>query len=152
MDHLQQHIEHIIPKNETLDPSAASSSLSKVKGEVLILPSPTPSGDQLMHELGKRNHMFKSISPMPLGTPSAHNPGPTLEFSAPPPPPPFQIKSPPTPPPLEKLKMVQKIKFNPDNINDYKVKGKVRNKIWSIMIQFSLPNLYNYRPKKVYQL
>lgn len=136
MDHLQQHIEQAMPKNEAIEQSIFQNSFlkPKLKGEVLILPSPTPSGDQLMHEIEQRNPIFKAIAPMP--TPmrqplsfsktlsSSLNVINTTVNSAVPPPPPIHIRSPPTPPPLDKLKTAQKrLKFNPDRINEYKVKG-----------------------------
>ena len=61
MDHLQQHIELAIPKTESNEQTLFQNAFlkPKPKGEVLILPSPTPSGDQLMHEIEQRNPIFK---------------------------------------------------------------------------------------------
>ena len=121
MDHLQQHIEQAIPKADGMDsPSFFVNNhfvKQKPKGEVLILPSPTPSGDQLMHDIKQGNPICKTIRPGNNLTPIAL---PLL----PPPPPPHHIRSPPTPPPLDKLQSRPKVvNFNPEKINEYKVKG-----------------------------
>ena len=126
MDQLQHHIEKAMPKAEVPELKTLHGSFikPKPKNEVLILPSPTPSGDQLMHEIEQRQN-FKN----PIGQSMGFKNGFSL-----PPPPPVHMRPPPTPPPLENIPQpLKSIEKNPALVNDLKVKG------W-----FNLPNSYTY--------
>ena len=116
MDQLQHHIEQAMPKAEVPELKTLHGSFikPKPKNEVLILPSPTPSGDQLMHEIEQRQN-FKN----PISNSITFQTGFTL-----PPPPPVHMRPPPTPPPLDQIPQPRKtIELNPELVHDLKVKG-----------------------------